>query len=51
MLTSDPLSLVDAINATLLNKDTIKTLSANIREFAKPNAARDMAKLIIGAVK
>jgi UDP-N-acetylglucosamine--N-acetylmuramyl-(pentapeptide) pyrophosphoryl-undecaprenol N-acetylglucosamine transferase len=48
-LVSNPLTLVDAINATLLNKQTMKKLSANIHEFAKPNAAKDMAKLIIGA--
>lgn len=46
-----PLSLVDVINATLLNKDTMKRLSANIHEFAKPNAAKDVAKLIVGAIK
>jgi len=47
----EPLSLVDAINATLLNKDTMKMLSKNIHEFAKPDAAKDMAKLIVGAIK
>jgi UDP-N-acetylglucosamine--N-acetylmuramyl-(pentapeptide) pyrophosphoryl-undecaprenol N-acetylglucosamine transferase len=50
-LVAEPLSLVDAINATLLNKETMKRLSTNIHEFAKPNAARDVAKLIIGAIK
>jgi len=50
-LTSSPLTLVDVISATLLNKNEMKNLSANIREFAKPDAARDMAQLIIGAVK
>lgn len=47
---AQPLSLVDAINATLLNKSTLKSLSANIHEFAKPNAAKDMAKLIVEAI-
>ncbi len=50
-LVSTPLALVDAINATLLNKQTMKRLSENIHAFAKPNAAKDMAKLIVGAVK
>ena len=50
-LKSSPLSLVDAINATLLNASTMKSLSKNIHAFAKPDAAKDMAKLIIGAVR
>lgn len=49
-LRAEPLSLVDAINATLLNKATMKQLSANIHEFAKPNAAKDMVKLIVGVI-
>ena len=48
-LEETPLSLVDAINATLLNKQTMKRLSANIHDFAKPNAAKDMARLIVEA--
>lgn len=51
VLQADPLSLVDTINATLLNKTALKQLSTNIHTFAKPNAARDMAKLIIGAIQ
>ena len=50
-LSAEPLSLVDAINATLLNKETMKRLSANIHEFAKPEAAKDVARLIVGAIK
>lgn len=50
-LESSPLILVDAINATLLNASTMKSLSKNIHAFAKPDAAKDMAKLIIGAVR
>ena len=50
-LRAEPLSLVDSINATLLNKETMKRLSANIHEFAKPNAAKDMMKLIVGAIE
>ncbi len=50
-LQAEPLSLVDAINATLLNKEAMKRLSTNIHEFAKPNAAKDMMKLIVEAVR
>ena len=50
-LQAEPLSLVDVVNATLLNKSTLKQLSTNIHAFAKPNASKDMAKLIVGAVK
>jgi len=46
-----PLSLVDAINATLLNKNKMKELSTNIHEFAKPGAARDMMRLIVEAIQ
>ncbi len=49
-LSAEPLSLVDAINATLLNKESMKRLSANIHEFAKPNAAKDVMKLIVSAI-
>lgn len=48
-LKAEPLSLVDVINATLLHKPTLKKLSTNIHTFAKPDAAKDMAKIIIGA--
>lgn len=50
-LMAQPLSLVDVINATLLNKTLMKQLSSNIAEFAKPNAAKDVAKLIVGAIE
>ena len=43
-LSAEPLALVDAINATLLNKATMQRLSKNIQTFAKPDAAKDMAK-------
>ena len=48
---ASPLTLVDAINATLLNKKTLRGLSTNIHGFAKPEAAKDMARLIVGAVR
>lgn len=50
-LKGDPGSLVSAINTTLLSKDTIKRLSTNIKTFAKPTAAKDMAELITKAIK
>lgn len=50
-LQSEPLSLVDVINATLLNRTLLKRLSSNIAQFAKPDAAKDMAKLIVGAIE
>ena len=50
-LEAEPLSLVDAINATLLNKATMQRLSKNIHAFAKPDAAKDMAKMIIEAAR
>lgn len=50
-LDTEPLALVDAINATLLNKNTMQRLAKNIHTFAKPDAARDMAKIIVEATK
>lgn len=50
-LDAEPLALVDAINATLLNKNTMQRLAKNIHTFAKPDAARDMAKIIVEAAK
>jgi len=46
----EPLALVDAINATLLNKATLRALSKNILSLSKPDAARDTARLIINAI-
>ena len=50
-LVSEPLSLVDTINATLLNPTTLQRLSVNIQKFAKPDAAKDMMNLIVGAIE
>ena len=50
-LTAEPRLLVDVINATLLNPATLKKLSTNIHEFAKPDAAKDMAALIVRAAQ
>lgn len=49
-LKENPLSLVDAINATLLNKGMMTKLSKNILALSKPDAATDMAKLILKAI-
>jgi len=50
-LDASPLVLVDAINAILLNKALQKQLSANIKAFAKPKAATEMAALILAAIR
>lgn len=50
-LRDDPRSLIDSITTTILNKKTMKRLSENIHDFAKPDAAKDVAKLIVGAIK
>lgn len=50
-LLNEPSSLVDAINSILLHKETMKQLASNIHSFAKPNAAKDMMKLIVGAIE
>lgn len=50
-LTLNPLSLVDGINAVLLNKRLMRSLSKKIGELAKPNAARDMADIIVSVAK
>lgn len=46
-----PSELFDAINTTLLNKATMRQLSENIHEFAKPEAAKQMARMIVEAAK
>lgn len=48
-LESNPLVLVDTINATLLHKPSLERLSKNIHGFAKPEAAKDVAAMIIKA--
>ena len=49
-LKAQPLSLVDAINATLLNTAVMKRLSQNIFTLSKPEAARQTANFILKAV-
>ena len=50
-LEAEPLSLVDTINALLLNKRELRQLSDAIQAFAMPDAAKQVAQLIRGAVK
>jgi len=46
---AEPNALLDAVNALVLNKKELSSLSKSIHSFAKPNAARDMAQLILQA--
>jgi UDP-N-acetylglucosamine--N-acetylmuramyl-(pentapeptide) pyrophosphoryl-undecaprenol N-acetylglucosamine transferase len=48
-LEQSPQLLTDAINSVLLSKRTKKQLADNIATFAKPNAALNMAELILKA--
>lgn len=48
-MVAEPHALLDAINALVLNKQELQKLSKAIHVFAKPNAARDMARLILKA--
>jgi UDP-N-acetylglucosamine--N-acetylmuramyl-(pentapeptide) pyrophosphoryl-undecaprenol N-acetylglucosamine transferase len=50
-LIAQPLSLVDAVNALLLNSALRNKLSKNIGALSRPNAAKDVAALIIRATK
>lgn len=51
MIKKNPLALVDTVSAVLLNKKQMKQLSENIRKFARPSAAKDMAELIRQAAR
>jgi UDP-N-acetylglucosamine--N-acetylmuramyl-(pentapeptide) pyrophosphoryl-undecaprenol N-acetylglucosamine transferase len=48
-MTAEPHALLDAINALVLNKAEMKKLATAIHAYAKPHAARDMARLILQA--
>jgi UDP-N-acetylglucosamine--N-acetylmuramyl-(pentapeptide) pyrophosphoryl-undecaprenol N-acetylglucosamine transferase len=50
-LRKDTHELVQSIDSLLLDKKRLALLSKNINQFAKPNAAKDMASLIVQAVK
>lgn len=49
-MAAEPYALLDAVNALVLNKQEMKKLAGAIHQFAKPHAARDMARLILEAV-
>ena len=46
-MTSHPNELLDTINAMLLNTEQLAAMSASVQQFAKPNAAREMADVVI----
>ena len=46
---AEPYALLDTINALVLNKKEMKKLAEAIHQFAKPQAARDTARLIVEA--
>lgn len=50
-LDANPQLLVDTITALLANKTRLKELSERIHALSRPNAARDMADMILAAVK
>lgn len=48
---TNPRALTSTLDTTLLNATLTRRLSTNIRSFAKPDAAKDMARLIVEAIK
>lgn len=50
-LDANPQLLVDMLTALLVNKTRLKVLGANFHSLAKPNAASDMANMILEAAK
>ncbi len=50
-LVAAPQLLVDTINALLVNKTRLEEMSKKIHQFNKPDAASEMADMIVGAVK
>lgn len=50
-MVDNPNLLVKAVKSYLNDPKTTETMSKRFREFAKPNAAKDMAKLIVKARK
>lgn len=47
----NPTLLVSRISSLLADHDELSELSDNIAKFARPHAAKDMADMIIGAIK
>jgi len=50
-LSAQPLALVDAINALVLNPRELQAMAGAIHQFARPQAARDMADIILSVGK
>lgn len=50
-MVDDPNVLVSAVNAYLKDPKTTHTMAERFGDFAKPRAAKDMAQLILAAVK
>lgn len=50
-LAAQPLALVDAINALVLNPKELQSMAKAIHEFARPQAAHDMATIILSVGK
>ena len=50
-MVEDPLLLVQAVNAYLKDPKTTQTMAKRFGKFSKPNAAKDMAALILSATK
>jgi UDP-N-acetylglucosamine--N-acetylmuramyl-(pentapeptide) pyrophosphoryl-undecaprenol N-acetylglucosamine transferase len=48
-MVDDPIILVKSISALITNTKRLTELSDNISKFARPNAAKDMANMIINA--
>jgi UDP-N-acetylglucosamine--N-acetylmuramyl-(pentapeptide) pyrophosphoryl-undecaprenol N-acetylglucosamine transferase len=49
-MVDNPDLLVHAVNAYIKDPKTTKAMTSRFGKFAKPNAARDMAELILAAV-
>lgn len=50
-LEANPQLLVDTLTALLTNPQKLQDMSRKIHQFAKPNAAKDMAAIILAAAK
>lgn len=50
-LVKDPNILVKTVKNLLINKNSMKNMSKKFEQFSRPNAAMEMAEIIIGQVK
>lgn len=48
-MVAQPNTLLDCLNALILNPDELKKMSIAMKQFARPEAARNMASMIIDA--